>query len=69
MPKHKLHFALVFSWDAILSIALLIVGCGSDNAHSSALTQVQAQAIAAAVSNGMGQALTGTFGAGQSRAA
>ena len=26
MPKHKLHFALVFSWAAILSLALLIVG-------------------------------------------
>lgn len=63
MPKHKPHFAFVFSCAAVFSIALLIMGCGSGNSNSSPLTQAQAQAIATAVSNGMGQALAGTFGA------
>jgi len=63
MPKDKSHFAFVLPLAAILSIALMIVGCGSGNSSSSALTEAQAQAIASAVSNGIGQALAGTFGA------
>jgi hypothetical protein len=62
MPKDKPHFALFLSWAAVLSIALLMVGCGSSDSNSSALTEVQAQAIATAVSNGIEQAFAGTFG-------
>ena len=62
MPKDKSHFAFVLPLAAILSIALLIVGCGSGNSSSSALTEAQAQAIASAVSNGIEQAFAGTFG-------
>jgi hypothetical protein len=44
IPKDKTHFALVLPWAAVLSIALLIIGCGSGNSNSSALTGAQAQA-------------------------
>ena len=62
------RYALVLSICAIVGIALVMLGCGSSNSHPTTLSPAQAQAIATAVSNGLGQGLTGAFGAAYVRA-
>jgi|SRR5579871_3643700 len=62
MRRRFSAYGIAVSAIAILSIALVMLGCGSNSSSPKALTQAQAQSIATAVSNGMGQAVTGAFG-------
>lgn len=60
-------YGIVLSICAMLTIALVMLGCGSGSSNSSTLSPSQAQTIATAVSNGIGQGLTGAFGVAHAR--
>ena len=67
MRNQSSPIAMVVSLFSILSIGLVMLGCGSSNSSPKNLTPAQAQSIATAVSNGMAQAMGGAFGVSLAR--
>lgn len=54
--------AVLFFAATVVGVALLMIGCGSSNSMNNNLTPAQAQAVAATVSSGIVQAMTGALG-------